>query len=328
MITINFRMKVLMLMLLGAASVSLAVQAQAEGYPDRPITWVVPYPPGGTTDTVARNIADVMAPLLGTSIVVENKAGAGGQIAMAYVARSKPDGYTLLVSDASLSTAPSLYKSMQVDPLKDLAAVSLFVTVPHVLVVNPEVKVASLSELVALTKKYPGKLDFGSGGVGSPLHLAGAALKLAAGLQWTHVPYKGAGPAILAAISHQVDVATPSLPSALPQISAGKLRALAVTSPARISVLPDIPTVGELGYPKATVFGWVGLHAPAGIPEEANLSLQKAAAEAMKNTDLVERLRSLGADITYKSSDAYAKLVSDEAVRWDGVVKRLGLTPQ
>jgi tripartite-type tricarboxylate transporter receptor subunit TctC len=300
----------------------------AAGYPDRAITWVVPYPPGGTTDTVARNIAQAMGPILGQSIVVENKAGAGGQTAMAYVARATPDGYTLLVSDASVATAPSLYRKMPVDPDKDLQAVTLFVTVPHLLVVNPALKVKSLAGLIALTDKEPGKINFGSGGIGSPLHLAGEALRLETGLKWTHIPYKGAGPALMAAVSGESPVATPSLPSALPQVQAGKLRALAVTSPERIPLLPDVPTVGELGYPKATVFGWVGLHTPTGTPPQVIQALEKAARKAMQDPALMERLKNQGATPAYRDSAGYAKLVTEEAKRWKHVVQEAGIKPE
>lgn len=308
-----------------AAATCTVPAANAAGYPERPITWVVPYPPGGTTDGVARNIAQAMAKVMNASIVVENKAGAGGQIAMTAVARSAPDGYTLLVSDASLATAPSLYKTMQVDPLKDLSAVALFVTVPHLLVTNPSLPVRSLADLVALTKKEPGKINFSSGGVGSPLHLAGEALRLQTGLQWTHVPYKGAGPAILAAVSGEAQVATPSLPSALPQVQAGKLRALAVTSPKRVPSLPDVPSVVELGYPQAAVFGWVGLHAPAGTPPEVLRALQDAAAQALKDPALNQRLQAQGADVTAQDAAQYGELVASEAARWQQVVQAAGI---
>lgn len=302
-----------------------AAPSVAADYPERPITWVVPYPPGGTTDVVARHIAQAMAKVLHASIVVENKAGAGGQIAMTAVARAAPDGYTLLVSDASLATAPSLYQHMQVDPVKALQAVSLFATVPHVLVVNPALKADSLADLIALTRQQPGKINFSSGGVGSPLHLAGEALRLQTGLQWTHVPYKGAGPAILAVVSGEAQVATPSLPSALPQIQAGKLRALAVTSPKRLAILPDVPSVTELGYPKAVAFGWVGLHAPSGAPPQAMQRLQNAAAQALKDPDLVARMREQGADVAMEPAAQYDKLVSSEAARWEAVVRAAGI---
>lgn len=317
----------------GAVSVCAALltplsSALAAGYPDHPITWVVPYAPGGTTDVVARDVAQAMGKILGASIVVENKAGAGGQTAMTYVARAAPDGYTLLVSDASLATAPSLYAKMPVDPLKDLKPVSLFVTVPHLLVVTPSLKADSLAQLIALTKKEPGRINFSSGGIGSPLQLAGEALRLETGLQWTHIPYKGAGPAIMAAVSGEAQVATPSLPAALPQVQGGKLRALAVTSEKRVPMLPDVPAVAELGYPKATVFGWVGLHAPAGTPPEVLQKLQDAAAKAMKNPDLEKRLQGQGADVKYESSQAYGQLVAEEAARWKKVVQAAGITPE
>jgi tripartite-type tricarboxylate transporter receptor subunit TctC len=304
------------------------VQAAHAAYPERAITWVVPYPPGGTTDVVARHAAQAMAAQLGQSIVVENKAGAGGQTAMAYVARAAPDGYTLLVSDASVATAPSLYPGMPVNPTKDLEAVALFVTVPHLLVVNPALKAHSLAELIALTKREPGKINFSSGGIGSPLHLAGEALRLETGLQWTHIPYKGAGPALLAAVSGEAQVATPSLPAALPQVQAGKLRALAVTSPRRIALLPDVPTVTELGYPQATVFGWVGLHAPAGTPPQIIERLQDAARKAMRDPALLERLQGQGAEAAYRSSADYAQLVAQEAARWQRIVREAGIKPE
>jgi tripartite-type tricarboxylate transporter receptor subunit TctC len=311
------------------AAVALgATAAHAAGYPDHPITWIVPYPPGGTTDVVARNIAQAMGQVLHTSIVVENRAGAGGQIAMTSVARSAPDGYTLMVSDASLATAPSLYKSMQIDPLKDLQAVTLFVTVPHILVTNPALPVHTVQELVALTKREPGKINFASGGIGSPLHLAGEAIRLATGMQWTHVPYKGAGPAILATVTGEAQVATPSLPAALPQVQAGKLRALAVASAKRVATLPDVPTMAELGYPDATVFGWVGLHAPTGTPPQVLQALADAARKALQDPALQKRMQEQGADIMWESGKDYGTLVAHEAERWNKVVQAAHITPE
>ena len=169
--------------------------------------------------------------------------------------------------DASLATAPSLYAELTFDPVKDLVPIAMFATVPHIVVASPEVGVGSLDELIALAKKTPGKLNFGSGRIGSPLHLAGEALRLETGIPWTHVAYRGAGPAIIALLSNEVRIATSSLPAALSQVQAGKIRALAVMSPKRLAALPDVPTVAELGFPKATVLGWVGLHAPTGTPQ-------------------------------------------------------------
>jgi tripartite-type tricarboxylate transporter receptor subunit TctC len=305
-----------------------AVVPAIAAYPDKPIHWIVPYPPGGTTDVIARNVAQSMAELLGTSIVIDNKAGAGGQIAMNAVAKADGDGYTLLVSDASLATAPSLYKTLPFDPTKDMSAVALFVTVPHIVVVNPKVPVKNLAELIALTKKDPGKIYFSSGGIGSPLHLAGEALRLETGIAWTHVPYKGAGPAILAVVAGEAQVATPSLPAALPQVQGGKLVALAVSSAKRVASLPDVPSVAEAGYPKAAVFGWVGLHAPANTPKAVMERLEATTTQAMKGADLRKRMQDQGADIVAQSGAAYGKLVSDEAARWKAVVQAAGIKPE
>jgi tripartite-type tricarboxylate transporter receptor subunit TctC len=315
------------LLVLCAACLPCAA-ALAAPYPDRPIRWVVPYPPGGTTDVIARNVAQAISQAHGHTIVVDNRAGAGGQIAMNAVAKAAPDGYTLLVSDASLATAPSLYKQLPFDPIKDLQAVALFATVPHIVVVNPAVQAGSLGELIALSKKAAGELNFGSGGVGSPLHLAGEALRVETGIAWTHIPYKGAGPAILAATSNEVQIATPSLPAALSLVQAGKLRALAVMSPRRLAVLPEVPTVAELGYPKATVLGWVGLHAPVGTPPEVVGTLEAAVSKALQSPDLRERLAMQGADVAALSGGAYGTLVMDEAARWKEIVQAVGIAPQ
>ncbi len=316
-----------LLTLLGVVCL-LAGAAFAADYPDRPIRWVVPYPAGGTTDVIARNVAQTMSQILGVAIVIDNRAGAGGRIAMNAVAKVDPDGYLLLVSDASLATAPSLYAQLPFDPAKDLQAIAMFATVPHIVVVSPEVKANSLAELIALAKQDPGKLNFGSGGIGSPLHLAGEALRIETGIPWTHIPYKGAGSAILAALSNEVQVVTPSLPAALSQVQAGKLRALAVMSPKRLAVLPDVPTVAELGFPKATAQGWVGLHAPAGTPPAIISALQAAAAKALQDPGLRERLAAQGAEVSAEMGAAYSKLVADETARWKQVVEAAGIPPQ
>jgi tripartite-type tricarboxylate transporter receptor subunit TctC len=302
--------------------------AQAEGFPDRPLHWIVPYPPGGTTDVLARHVAQAVSEQLGQAVVIDNRGGAGGQIAMNAVAKAAPDGYTLLVSDASLATAPSLYKQLQFDPVKDLVAVARFATVPHIVVVNPTVHAETLAELIALSKQAPGTLNFGSGGVGSPLHLAGEALRLQTGIVWTHVPYKGAGPAILGVLTNEVQVATPSLPAALGQIKAGKLRAIAVMSPQRLPTLPAVPTVAELGYPKATVFGWVGLHAPAGTPAAVLDTLSAAITKALQEPQLREHLATEGADLAPQSASDYAQFLATESARWKEVVQAAGIQPE
>jgi tripartite-type tricarboxylate transporter receptor subunit TctC len=311
-----------LVLLLATASVA------AQGYPTHPITLIVPFPAGGGVDAIARIVADKLSHALGQPIVIDNRGGAGGQIAMNAVAKAAPDGYTLLVSDASLATAPSLYKQLQFDPVKDLVAVARFATVPHIVVVNPAVHAETLAELIALSKQAPGTLNFGSGGVGSPLHLAGEALRLQTGIVWTHVPYKGAGPAILGVLSNEVQVATPSLPAALGQVKAGKLRAIAVMSPQRLPTLPAVPTVAELGYPKATVFGWVGLHAPAGTPAAVLDTLSGAITKALQQPQLREHLATEGADLAPQSASDYAQFLATESTRWRDVVQAAGIQPE
>jgi len=303
-------------------------KALAADYPDRPVHWVVPYPPGGTTDVIARNVAQAITQAAGWTIVIDNRAGAGGQVAMSAVAKGTPDGSTLLVSDASLATAPSLYKQLSFDPVKDLQAVALFATVPHIVVVNPSVPANSLGELVALTKQTPGKLNFGSGGVGSPLHLAGEALRMETSIAWTHIPHRGANPAMVAAIANEVQIATPSLPAALSLVESGKLRALAVMSTTRLASLPNVPTVAQLGYPNATAVGWIGLHAQSGTPQTVLRMIEVVASKALRTPELRERLAAQGADVASSAGDAYAKLVADEAARWGKIVHAAGIEPQ
>jgi tripartite-type tricarboxylate transporter receptor subunit TctC len=305
---------------------SLPILAMAAPYPDRPIKWIVPYPPGGTTDVIARNVAQNMSEQLGQPIVIENKPGAGGQIAINYVAKAPADGYTLLVSDASLATVQSLYKSLPFNPQTDLGAVSLFVTVPHVVVVNPTLKVTTLSDLIKLNKQQTDKMVFSSGGLGSPLHLAGESLKLATGLDWLHVPYKGAGPAIFAVVSNEAQIATPSLPGVLAQIQGKKLDALAIMADKRSPSLPTVPTVLELGYPKATAIGWVGLHAPAGVDAEVMSKLTNVTKQTLKNPQLQSRLQEQGATISADLTPSdYAKFVAAQSAHWNQVVKAAGI---
>lgn len=314
-----------MLMLVALAAAALSCPASAADYPDHPIHWVVPYPPGGTTDVLARRVAQSVSEILGQPVVIDNRGGAGGQIAMNAVAKAAPDGYMLLVSDASLATAPSLYRQLTFDPIKDLQAVARIATVPHIVVVNPGVKAASLTNLIALSRQAPGTLNFGSGGVGSPLHLAGEALRIETGMAWTHIPYKGAGPAVLAAISGEVQVATPSLPAALALVQAGQLRALAVMSPGRLAALPEVPSVTELGHAKATVVGWVGLHAPSGTPQAITGMLEAAVTKALQSEEMRAHLAIQGADVAPQSGSDYGRFVSDEVTRWKRVVEVAGI---
>ena len=309
--------------------VAVSITGLAQTYPDKPIRWVVPYPPGGTTDVVARSIAQAMGERLGVAIVIENKAGAAGVIGMQTVAKAAPDGYTFLVSDASLATAPSLNKQLSFDPLKDLQAVFLFVTVPHVVLVSPTSGMQTLADLLERAKQQPRALNFASGGIGSPLHLSGEALRTSSASQWVHVPYKGGGPAIVAVMSGDAQLVTPSLPSVMGHIQSGKLRALAVTSSVRLNSLPSIPSVAELGYPGAVSMGWIGLHGPAGLPSATLEKTEAAARFAMADASLTKRLLDQGADLAVDpTASAYAAFVAGEAKRWETIVKAAGIQPE
>ena len=311
------------------AGVLAATTCVAQTYPDKLIKWIVPYPPGGTTDVVARSIAQAMGERLGAAIVIENKGGAAGVIGMQAVAKAAPDGYTFLVSDASLATAPSLNKQLSFDPFKDLQAVFLFVTVPHVVLVSPTSGLETLGDLLARAKQQPQALNFASGGIGSPLHLAGEALRTSTASHWVHVPYKGGGPAIVAVMSGDAQLVTPSLPSVMGHIQSGKLKALAVTSTVRLNSLPSIPSVAELGYPGAASSGWIGLHAPAGLPNVIVEKTEAAARIALADASLTKRLLEQGADLVVDpSASAYAAFVASEARRWEIIVKAAGIQPE
>jgi tripartite-type tricarboxylate transporter receptor subunit TctC len=265
----------------------------------------------------------LFAPLIGLP-----RSTPGGVIGMDAVAKAAPDGYTFLVSDASLATAPSLYAKVPFDPLRDLTAIGQFVTVPHVIVVNAGLPVKDVRDLLALAKREPGRLNFSSGGIGSPLHLAGEVFRAATGVEWTHVPYKGANPAILAVVSGEAQVAAPSVPGVIGQIAGGKLRALAVTSPRRLDLLKDVPTVTELGFPRAQMFGWVGLHSPAATPAAIQARMQAAVAQALAAPALQARLGEQGATVTAGSPDDYNRLITDQIALWRRVVADAGIRPE
>lgn len=316
---------------LGALAGALAVlarQARAQDYPVRPVRWIVPWPPGGSTDAIARLLAQAMSPLLGQAVVIDNRAGAGGTIGGDATAKAAPDGYTALVSDGALATARGLYRSLPFDPLTDLVPVTGFVTLPHVVVVRADAPAASLAEFVAEAKARPGALDFGSGGIGSPLHLAGEVLRVAAGITWTHIPYRGAGPAVTALLTGEVQVLVPSLPAVIGHLLDGRLRALAVTSAARSPLLPAVPTVAEAGLPDAQMAGWVGLHLPAGAPAPTITRLHAAATAALADATLRQRLLEQGAQIMGSTPDAYGAFLRDEAARWQRVIQAAGIQPE
>ena len=305
-----------MTLALFASSASLA-----QTFPTKPITVVVPYAVGGTTDIVARLATTAIGNALGQPMVVDNKAGGGGNIGWGAVARAAPDGYTLLTTEMSFTIAPGLVAKLPFDPKKDFAHVITAAAAPHVLVINPQVPAATVQEFIALAKASPGKLNYGSGGNGTNTHLGGELFKSAAGVDLVHVPYKGAGAVLQDLMGGQVQALVTSLPTALPHIRSGKLRALLVTSDKRSSLLPDVPSAKEAGLPKMTMDFWVGFAVPAGTPQPVIDRLNKEFAAALNSTDGRKRLAEQGLESVANSPAQAGQLVSSEMQRWAAVVK-------
>lgn len=318
----RFRLRLLALLSCFAIAGPLAAQA---AYPDRPVTLVVPFPAGGSTDLVARVVAEKMSELLGQQIVVENKGGAGGNIGSASVAKSDPDGYTILMGTvATHALNPALYKKIPYDAVKDFAPISLLVTVPNVLVVNPNLPVNSVQELITLLKEHPGEYSYASSGNGTPLHLSGELFKSMAGVQMEHIPYKGAGPALTDLLGGHVMIMFDNLPSSTGYIKDGRLRGLAVTTATRASSMPDLPTIAESGVPGYETYTWNALFAPAGTPPEIIARLNAAAVEALADPKVQSKLQEFGATIVGSSPEALADHVQAELAKWAPVVQASG----
>lgn len=311
--------------------VSLCVvgaEAFAQGFPARPIRVIVPFPPGGGTDVVARTVAPRMSELIGQPIVVENRAGAGGNIGTEHVARSAPDGYTLLVASAATAINTTLTKNLPWDLLRDFAPVVLLVQNQSLLVAHPSVPVASVKDLIAMAQAKPGQVTYASYGNGSSAHLIAELFKLMAGVDLLHVPYKGAAPAVQDLLGGQVQMGVFDVPVLLPHIKSGKLKALAITSATRSAALPDVPTTAELGYPKVNSDNWYGLVAPAGTPADVLARIHGSATAALRSPEVIEQYGKV-AGIAFPSTAAeYAAFIDSEQAKWGPVVKAIGFKQQ
>ncbi len=311
-----------------AASLAAALAPAAVGqpaFPTKPIRIVVPFPPGGTTDILARAAAQKMTEAWKEQAVVDNRPGAGGNIGAELVARSPADGYTLLMGTVGTHAInASLYAKMPYDHVKDFAPVILVAAVPNVLVVHPSLPVHSVAELIAYAKANPGKLNFASSGSGTSIHLAGELFKVMAGVQMTHVPYKGSAPAIADLVGGQVQLMFDNLPSALAQIKAGKLRALAVTSAQRAAALPDAPTIAESGLPGYEASSWFGLLAPAGTPADVVAKINGEIARWLASPEAKEKLSSQGAIAAGGTPEDFARHIAAETAKWQRVVRESG----
>jgi tripartite-type tricarboxylate transporter receptor subunit TctC len=307
---------------LSAAPVAIA---QAPAYPTKPIRIVVPFPPGGATDILARDVAQKLTDAWGQSVIVDNRPGAGGNIGSELVAKSAPDGYTLEMGTVGTHAInASLYAKMPYDNVKDFVPIILVAGVPNVLEVNPALPVNSVPELIAYAKANPGKLNFASSGNGTSIHLSGELFKAMAGVEMTHVPYKGSAPALQDLIAGQVQVMFDNLPPSLPQIRAGKLRALAVTSAARAPALPDVPTVAEAGLPGFEASSWFGLLAPAGTPPAIVAQINAEVGKWLATPEAKENLAKQGANAAGGTPEDFAKHIAAETAKWAKVVKASG----
>ncbi len=291
-------------------------------YPTRTITMVVGFAPGGGTDTVARIIAQKVGASVGQSVIVDNKAGAGGNIATDYVARSAPDGYTILLgSVGSLAVAPHLIAKLPYDPLRDLAPITMAVEFANVLVVNPSVPANTLAEFVKLAKDKPGTLTYGSSGIGGAGHLAGELLRLVAGIDIVHVPYKGGGPAIQGLLGGQISGIFATPVTAGPHITAGKARAIATTGATRSAYLPDVPTIAESGYPGYEATNWYAYLAPAATPKPVLERLHRELVQALKAPDVREQLDKQGIEAKPGTPEELTKYMERELATWGRVVR-------
>ena len=299
--------------------------AHAQTYPTKPIRLVVPFPPGGATDILARDVAQKLTEAWGQSVIVDNRPGAGGNIGSELVAKSAPDGYTLEMGTVGTHAInASLYAKMPYDHVKDFTPVILVAGVPNVLVVNPAVPANSVAELVAYAKANPGKLNFASSGNGTSIHLSGELFKVMAGVQITHIPYKGSAQALQDLLAGQVQLMFDNLPPSLPQIKAGKLRALAVTSATRAPALPDVPTLAESGLPGFEASSWFGILAPAGTPAPIVAKLNAEIAKYLATPEAKEKLLKQGANPAGGTPEDFAKHIAAETAKWAKVVKDSG----
>ena len=302
-----------------------SVSATAQGYPARPIRLVVPFPPGGGTDTMARVIGPKLGEQLGQQIVAENRGGAGANIGAEIAAKSPPDGYTLMLATITNAIGASLYTKLNYDLVRDFAPITQLATTPHILVVHPSVPVKSVKEYIAFARARPGELTYSSSGSGSAAHLAGELFNSLTGVKTVHVPYKGGGPSMIALVGGEVSVCFATMPSAINYVKAGRLRGIAVTTAQRSPSTPDLPTIAESGVAGYEAGSWYGLSAPAGTPREIISRLNAETLKVMVLPDVKERLFNAGFEVVVSTPEQFAEFTRTEILKWGKLVRAAGL---
>ncbi len=305
---------------------SMTVPLCAETYPSKPIRLIVPFPPGGPTDILARLIGQKFSDAFGQPFIPENRPGSGGNIGAEVAAKARPDGYTLVLVSPSISISPTLYKKLNYDPVKDFAPISLIGQMPNVIIIRPSLPVKSLKELIEYAKANPGKLNYGSGGIGSTNQLTSELFKTFANINMVHVPYKGSIQAMTALLGGEVDMVTIGVPPSLAHIQSGKVRALAVLSPERLPVLPDVPTSREAGIDNFEVILWYGILAPAGTPRDIITRLNAEWVKIAAMTDTKEKMRKAEYEPMSSTPEQCADFIKTETVRWGKVIKDANLS--
>ena len=314
-----------------AAAFGLAVSAAApaQQFPTKPVRFVVPFAPGGSTDTLARALGQKLSDGLGQQVVIDNRTGANGNIGMEIVAKAPPDGHTIVLGYiANVAIGPSLYQKLPFDPVKDYEAVTLLATSPNVLVGHPSVQANNLKDVIALAKAKPGALNYASASVASVGHLTGELLNQLAGMKMTHVAYKGSGQAVTDLLGGHIQLMFSGFSSVMPHIKSGKLRPLAQTGEKRSPALPDVPTIAESGFPKFEATAWYGVHAPAKTPKPIVNRLNSEFVKALKMPDVKDRLNALGFELVGSTPEHYASYIKSEIRKWEKVVKASGAKPE
>lgn len=319
---------ILVRMMMAIAGTVAFAGVQAQTFPTRPITLVVPYSTGGSTDLITRLIARELTAQMGRAVNVDNRVGGGGVIGWSSVARAPADGYTLLATELSFTIAPGLLPSLPFDARKGFQQIATATSVPHVQVVTPSLPVKNVKELIALAKARPGELNFGSGGTGTNTHLGSELFKNVTGTKMEHIPYKGAGAVLTDLMAGQVQVLISAAPTVLPYVNSGRLRALMVTDDKRAAVLPEVPTAVELNMPKMVMKFWVGYSVPAGTPQPVVERLNREIVAAVNAPEARKRFTEMGVDAAGNTPAEATRLVSDEIDRWTAVIKAAGIKPQ